>query len=84
MPVTPDFQVFSFLFTTTADITGTNQRIRFIHNGNDAGGLHRNSRGFLLRRITLSFPGYGATRAAETPSPFPTVGRGAESAGGDD
>lgn len=65
IPVTGAFQEFIISFTTTADITGTNQKIRFDHNGNDAGYIEIAEVELIQQAYALSFPGYGATRAAE-------------------
>lgn len=59
------FQAFTVTFTTTADITGTNQYIRFDHNGNDAGYIEIAEVELIQKAYPLTFPGYGATRAAE-------------------
>ena len=67
------FQVFTNTFTTTADITGTNQYIRFDHNGNDAGYIEIAEVALIQKAYPLSFPGYGATRAAEVLT-IPTAG----------
>ena len=65
IPVTGSFVVKTVTFTTTADITGTNQYIRFDHNGNDAGYIEIAEISLIQKAYALTFPGYGATRAAE-------------------
>jgi hypothetical protein len=66
IPIANAFQLFSTTFTTTADITGTNQYIRFDHNGNDAGYIEIAEVTLIQKAYSLSFPGYGVTRTAET------------------
>jgi hypothetical protein len=73
VPVTASFVVKSVTFTTTADITGTNQLIRFDHNGNDAGYIEIAEISLIQKAYALTFPGYGATRAAEILT-IPTAG----------
>lgn len=63
--LTGAFQVFSYTFTTSADITGTDQWLRFDHNGSDAGYIEIAEVTLIQKAYALTFPGYGATRAAE-------------------
>ncbi|HAY22613.1 MAG TPA: hypothetical protein DCY27_10710 [Desulfobacterales bacterium] len=70
---TANFQVIYSTFTTTADITGANQQIRFDHDGNDAGYIEIAEVTLIQKAYALSFPGYGATRAAEVMT-VPTAG----------
>ena len=63
--VTGAFQIFSYAFTASADITGTNQYIRFDHNGNDSGYIEIAEVEIIQKAYPLTFPGYGATMAAE-------------------
>jgi hypothetical protein len=71
--LTTYFQVFTLTFTTASDITGTQQYIRFDHEGNDAGYIEIAEISLIQKAYALTFPGYGATRAAETLT-IPTAG----------
>lgn len=67
------WQTLSATFTTTADISGTSQWIRFDHDGDDAGYIEIAEVSLIQKAYPLSFPGYGAARAAETLT-IPTTG----------
>ena len=60
------FKEFRATFTTTADISGTNQYIRFDHIGNDSGYIEIAEISLIQKPYSLTFPGYGATRTNET------------------
>lgn len=64
--LTQAFQTFMATFTTTSDISGANQFIRFDHNGNDAGHIEIAEISLTQRPVATTFPGYGGTRVAET------------------
>ena len=73
VPVTGSFVVKTVTFTTTADITGTQQYIRFDHNGNDAGYIEIAEISLIQKDYSLTFPGYGATSVTEALT-IPTAG----------
>lgn len=64
--LTANFQTITKTFTTTADITGTNQYIRFDHNGNDTGYIEIAEVTLIQKGYALGFPGYSTSRSAET------------------
>jgi hypothetical protein len=59
------WQTIYATFTTTADITGTNQHVRFDHDGNDAGYIDLAEITLIQKPYALTFPGYNATRNNE-------------------
>jgi len=70
---TSAWQTIYATFTTTANITGTEQYIRFDHDGNDAGYIEIAEVTLIKKAYPLSFPGYGTTRSPETLT-IPTAG----------
>lgn len=64
--VSADFETYSYTFTTTANITGTQQFIRFIHNGSDPGYVDIAEINLTGTAYPVSFTGYGAATSDET------------------